>query len=129
MKGKLSCGVAALILFDLVASASGEIVTESFTGFVTQGTDLNNIFGLSGQSLVNQAYMATYTFDLSLGSGLVQIVPGTPALGGYYTYYANTVYGGTGTSYPTSALISSSLTINDISFDMGGSYFGQLLGT
>ena len=95
-----------------VSQASAAIMDVTYTGTVNSGIDTLGVFG--GGSLVGLSWVATYTFDTSLG---------------YLNSSSskNDVYGGSkfGT---TSPVLSSMITINGVGKAVGGSYFGEDFG-
>jgi hypothetical protein len=114
MKSILKGVVAALAFFGIVSTASAEIVYVTYSGTVVAGSDLIGIFGTPGSSLAGYAYTTSYIFNTSVGT--IQSDP-----------FYNTAYGGIGYAQPSPSL-GAVLTINGVSFAVGGASFGQLYG-
>jgi hypothetical protein len=120
MKSKLIGLVVCATLFGTathgVSQASAAIMDVTYTGTVTSGglgsgIDWLGFFGTAGANLLGKSWVATYTFDTSLG---------------YLNSSSskNDVYGGSkfGT---TSPVLSSMITINGVGKAVVGSYFGE----
>jgi hypothetical protein len=113
--------LCATVLLPIQASA--DIITVTATGYLGDGWDWSNAFGLyqaqvgPAGSMAGQSYTATYVFDTSVGSTVTWA-------GGEY------VYGSTGTNLATnpnpSPALSASLAINGITVSLPTNY-GQLV--
>jgi hypothetical protein len=110
MNIKLVSVVAGVAMLGGVSQTSAAVMDVTYTGTVSSGTDTLGVFG--GGSLVGLSWVATYTFDTSLG----------------YTYSSsdyNYAYGGSeyGAGHP-SPVLSSMITINGVGRAVDGSYHG-----
>jgi hypothetical protein len=114
MNVKLVSIVAGVAMLGGVSQASAAIMDVTYTGWVTSGTDTLGVFG--GGSLVGLSWVATYTFDTTLGYW-------------YSSSNYNEAWGGysKGAGHP-SPVLSSMITINGVGRAVDGSYFGQDLG-
>src|SRR3977135_2303017 len=114
MNIKLVSVVAGVAMLGGVSQASAAIMDVTYTGTVYSGIDTLGVFG--GGSLVGLSWVATYTFDTSLG----------------YSYSSpnyNYVNGGSGSALPnTSPVLSSMIAINGVGVAVDGSYFGEISG-
>ena len=106
--------VAGVAMLGGVSQASAAIMDVTYTGTVYSGTDTLGVFG--GGSLVGLSWVATYTFDTSLGHS-------------YSSSNYNEVYGGSASAYGnTSPVLSSMVTINGVGQAVGGSSAGVVYG-
>src|ERR1700738_1709743 len=112
MNIKLVSVVAGVAMLGGVSQASAAIMDVTYTGTVASGTDPLGVFG--GGSLVGLSWVATYTFDTSLGN-----THSSP----YYNY----AYGGS-SSGSASPVLSSMITINGVGRAVAGSYYGEDYG-
>jgi hypothetical protein len=98
------------------APASADIVSFTYSGHVTDGTDVSGIFGPAGADLTGDALRAVFVFDTSLG--VRGTVPGT----------TDSVIGGTQVpGSPATPLISATLILNGISVSIGGELLGSAI--
>jgi hypothetical protein len=67
MKSKLAGVAATLAVFSIVSPATSDIVHVTYTGVVSAGYDQTGVFGPANTSLTGQPYIASYTFDTSIG--------------------------------------------------------------
>jgi PEP-CTERM motif-containing protein len=112
MNIKLVSVVAGVAMLGGVSQASAAIMDVTYTGTVNYGTDTLGIFGTAGADLAGSSWVATYTFDTSLGH--------TSSSPNY-----NDVEGGPASPYNnTSPVLSSMITINGVGRAVDGSYFG-----
>jgi hypothetical protein len=111
MNIKLVSVVAAVAMLGGVSQASAAIMDVTYTGTVSYGIDTFGLFGTAGANLTGKSWVATYTFDTSLGN----------------PYSApDTSYASGGSQYGnTSPVLSSMITINGVGKAVGGSYWGN----
>jgi PEP-CTERM motif len=109
-----SATAALIAILGFVSPASATIVQVTYWGTVSSGSDQTGIFGPAGGSLDGDSYVAHYVFDTTQG----------------YTYASptnNYAYGGS-TYENNSPLVSSSVTINGHTANIGGNYEGLIWG-
>src|ERR1700687_307532 len=116
MNIKLVSVVAGVAMLGGVSQASAAIMDVTYTGRVSQGTDTLGVFG--GESLVGLSWVATYTFDTSLG-----YIFSSP-FGNYNYAYGGSAYAA---GHP-SPVLSSMITINGVGRAVDGSYYGRDYG-
>jgi hypothetical protein len=114
MNIKLVSVVAAAAMLGGVSQASAAIMDVTYTGTVSYGIDTLGVFGTAGANLAGSSWVATYTFDTSLGHS-------------YSSSNYNEVYGGS-IYNNTSPVLSSMITINGVGQAVGGSYAGVVYG-
>jgi hypothetical protein len=122
MNVKLVSVVAGVAMLGGVSQASAAIMDVTYTGTVgsgisgSYGIDTLGVFGTAGANLTGSSWVATYTFDTSLGD---------PYSSSNYNY----VHGGSnyGAAYP-SPVLSSMITINGVGRAVDGSYIGEISG-
>jgi hypothetical protein len=117
MNIKLVSVIAGVAMLGGVSQAAAAIMDVTYTGTVSSGTDYLGVFGTAGANLTGSSWVATYTYDTSLGylsssSSLYQLY------GGSAYYYA-----------PTSPVLSSMVTINGVGKAVDASYSGQVYGS
>jgi hypothetical protein len=117
MNIKLVSVVAAAVMLGGVSQASAAIMDVTYTGTVSSGTDTFGLFGIAGASLVGSSWVATYTFDTTLGS------PNSSSTENFVT--GGTIYGA-GSSSP---VLSSMITINGVYKAVDGSHYGYDYGS
>jgi hypothetical protein len=110
MNSKLVSVVAAAAMLGGVSQASAAIMDVTYTGTVSSGTDTFGLFGKEGANLIGKTWVATYTFDTSLGFPASNGVRGGSELGN------------------TSPVLSSMITINGIGRAVSGSSYGYEYG-
>ncbi len=106
MNIKLVSIAAGVAMLGGVSQASAAIMDVTYTGTVSLGTDILGVFGTAWTSLVGSSWVATYTFDTSLGVSDFNGVKGG-------SKYGN-----------TSPVLSSTITINGVGKAVDGSYDG-----
>jgi hypothetical protein len=111
MNIKLVAVVAGVAMLGGVSQASADIMDVTYTGTVYSGTDTLGVFG--GGSLVGLSWVATYTFDTSLGYTLSSSIQ-------------NYAYGGAFLAGYPSPVLSSMITINGVGRAVDGSYHGEI---
>jgi hypothetical protein len=114
MKRSLLGGVVAAVV-GFISSASATIVDVNVSGSVGFGTDPSGVFGTPGASLVGDNFSVAYVFDTTHAS----------------TYSTSTnVFGGSLYIAPSnlSPVVSSSITINNITINIPGDVLGQMQG-
>jgi len=116
MNIKLVSIVAGVAMLGGVSQASAAIMDVTYTGTVTSGTDTLGVFG--GGSLVGLSWVATYTFDTSLG-----YIFSSP-FGNYNYAYGGSAYAA---GHP-SPVLSSMITINGVGRAVDASYWGRDFG-
>ena len=114
MNIKLVSVVAGLVMLGGASQASAAIMDVTYTGTVSSGIDTLGIFGAAGANLAGSSWVATYTFDTSLGHS-------------YSSSNYNEIYGGSFYNN-TSPVLSSMVTINGVGQAVGGSYAGVVYG-
>lgn len=117
MRTKLLCLIALVPLYGLSPSiASATIVEVDWSGTIVSGTDNTGTFGAVGANLAGDTYTTTYIYDTSVGTIVSGGTVGQQLVGGTRV----------GT---TSASLGASITINGVTFSVGGSYFGNYSAT
>ena len=114
MKRSLLVGVAAAVA-GFVSPALATIVDVNITGSVGFGTDPSGVFGTPGASLVGDNFSVAYVFDTTHAS----------------TFSTSTnVFGGSLYIAPSnlSPVVSSSVTINNVTINLPGDELGQMQG-
>jgi hypothetical protein len=114
MNVKLVSIVAGAAMLCGVAQASATIMDVTYIGKVSSGTDPLNIFGMRGVNIIGLSWVATYTFDTSLGKRSTSTTRDNVYGGPYYG------------STSTSPVLSSMITINGVGKAVAGSYAGYL---
>jgi hypothetical protein len=71
----------AILTCSVWSSASASVITVTYDGVVSDGTDATGLFGPAGTALGGESYQLTYTFDTSKGA-LVPHPNGTELSGG-----------------------------------------------
>src|ERR1700687_869903 len=112
MNIKLVSIVAGVAMLGGVSQASAAIMDVTYTGTVYQGTDTLGVFG--GGSLVGLSWVATYTYDTSLGY--------RDTTTNHDNVWGGPYYGSTSTS----PVLSSMITINGVGKAVAGSYAAYL---
>lgn len=108
---KVSCACALAC----ASPAAASIITVTYTGSFSYGTDRTGVFGAAGADLMNDAFTAVYHFDTNKGQ--LTLSPTRNALvGGSYWGYAT-------------PLVDATLTVNGASIAFGGSYYGHIMAT
>lgn len=113
IKRLVSGGAAAALALGLAAvSAKAEIVTVTFQGVVTSGSDQTGVFGSPGADLTGASYTAVYTVNDAVNAHSIN----EPTI-------MSQIFGGTmyGDQSPTSA----TLTINGVTVSIGGDYYSR----
>jgi hypothetical protein len=67
MNIKLVSIVAGVAMLGGVSQASAAIMDVTYAGTVDYGIDALGLFGAAGANLIGKSWVATYTFDTSLG--------------------------------------------------------------
>ena len=67
MKKALIGMVGAVAALGLAGTASANTTTVTYQGVITSGSDIEGYFGAAGADLTNDAVVASYTYDTSLG--------------------------------------------------------------
>jgi hypothetical protein len=114
MKRLILVGSAAAVIA-LMSPAAATIVDVNIAGVVGFGTDPSGVFGAAGASLVGDSFSVAYVFDTSHAS----------------TASTNTnVFGGSLYIAPSnlSPVVSSAVTINNITINLPGDELGQMQG-
>jgi hypothetical protein len=112
MNIKLVSVIAGVAMLGGVSQASAAIMDVTYTGTVYQGTDTLGVFG--GGSLVGLSWVATYTYDTSLGY--------RDTTTNHDNVWGGPYYGSTSTS----PVLSSMITINGVGKAVAGSYAAYL---
>lgn len=113
----LGCMTAVAMLAG-ISSASADIITVTWSGTVSGGSDVNGYFGTAGKDLTGQAFTATFVFDSgTAGSVLQQLGDIQNLFGGASFNNSNPML--TTTFAPTTPLQSSTLVINGKSVSGG----------
>ena len=137
MRSIRSAGVAALSGLALVGpaasasaatvSAFGPTVTITFTGTVSASTDPGGIFGCgttgscaSGNPYSGDTYTAVFTFNTGVGEMLDE--PGA----WLYTEGGSSLPTIGGSEPPTPLVGDATVTVNGVSYDLGGGYYATL---
>ena len=113
MREGLTSGLLALALFAGASPAFADIRVLTFEGVVQSGSDGANQFGIGGGSLANLPYVQNFTYDTSGGVHISTFL-GDQLFGG-------SIYG------IASPILSSSITINGVTHEIGGADNGDLL--
>jgi len=113
VRGTVAAGLVGLSLLVASTTASAEIRILTFEGTVTSGTDGANEFGLSGGPISNIAYVQKFTYDTTKGVHL-SLLTGDELFGGPV-------------SFLSSPILSSTMTINGITRELGGDNNADLL--
>jgi len=113
VRGTVAAGVVGLSLLVASTTASAEIRILTFEGTVSSGIDGANEFGLAGGSLYNMPYVQNFTYDTTKGVHL-SLLTGDELFGGP-------------TSFLQSPILSSTITINGITRELGGDNNADLL--
>ena len=110
---------AGLVACSMVAAtpASATFMVATYAGTVSGGSEITDVFGLgAGASLVDQAFTANFTYDPLAG-----IDNSDP---GFYQEHDGGSYWGAGIASP---IVDATLTINGITFDVGGDLNGEIV--
>ncbi|HPU16074.1 MAG TPA: PEPxxWA-CTERM sorting domain-containing protein [Polymorphobacter sp.] len=107
---------AAGLLAAMPAAAVVKIA--KYTGTVLYGNDQTGVFAAPGSDLTGYSWVATYTYDRSLGG--IQSTDGVN-----YDYS----YGGPGYGVAGSPVLSSTITINGVTKSVSGTYAGLVYTT
>jgi len=105
-----------LLVFALLAGASpafADIRVLTFEGVVQSGSDGADQFAVGGGSLANLSYVQNFTYDTSSGLHIPSIISDE--------LFGGSIYG------IASPILSSSITINGITREIGGANNGDLL--
>jgi hypothetical protein len=102
-KSIVSISAIAVALLAGVSPATAAVKTATYSGTVDQGLDTTGVFGPANTSLAGASYIAIFTYDRTLGS-------------------SNTISTSSGGSLfgTNSPIISASLTINNITWNIAG---------
>jgi hypothetical protein len=114
MNIKLVSTITGIALLGGIAQASATIMDVTYTGKVSSGADTLNIFGMRGVDIIGLSWVATYTYDTSLGYRTTSTTRDNVYGGPYYG------------STSISPVLSSMITINGIGKAVAGSYAGYL---
>lgn len=131
--------LSALAFVGLAASAeataatittSGDIVTLTFTGIVSSSNDPDGIFGCTGDACTDEPYDGdTYTavFTFNTGVGYTDNQPGSLVYAeGGSSLPPDIVFGNPPAPPPTPLVGDATVTVNGMTYDLGGSYYAIL---
>lgn len=101
-------GMAVAALLGLAAQASAAVVTVTYSGTVSSGTDYAGLFGVAGASLTGLAFTSVQAFDTSIGRS------------------TDVKYSGFEAHQLSGAALGATLVINGRTFVFDGDYFSLI---
>lgn len=109
---------------------TGDIVTLTFTGTVSSSTDPDGIFGCTGAACTDEPYDGdTYTavFTFNTGVGYTADYPGSLVYAeGGSSLPPSLEFGNPPAPPPTPLVGDATVTVNGVTYDLGGSYYAIL---